>query len=291
MLHSEALRNSEIDAQGREPNESQNKKPVIIKVLRWVRDSPIYPLSLVVLVLLIWQYVVAAGHIPGVPTKYVGSPSGIWDALNQLLKKGYQGSSLWVEVEASVIRVFAGFGIGAGLAIPFGLLMGSVQSIRKLVEPILNFLRPIPALAFIPVVIIWFGIGQTGRIFVIATTAFLYAVLGVAAGVRSVPKSYIRAAQNYNVSRVRTLMTVVLPAAAPQIMTGLRTGMALAWAVVVAAELVAASHGLGYLIMNASTFFEINIVYVGIVCIGIIGVAIEIVFSIVQRRVIHWEGK
>ena len=152
-------------------------------------------------------------------------------------------------------------------------------------------MRPIPALAFIPVVIIWFGIGQTGRIVVIATTAFLYSVMGVVAGVRSVPQSYLRVAKNYQLSRRTTILRVVCPAALPQMLIGLRTGMALAWAVVVAAELIAAQHGLGYMIENASTFFRVNTVYVGITIIGIIGVGIEAIFALVNHRLLHWVGR
>lgn len=256
-----------------------------------VMNSPLYPALLVVAVLCVWQFIVARGLIPGVPTRYVGSPSGTWDALVTLARHGYQGSSLATEVSASVIRVLLGFAIGAGIAIPVGLLMGTYRPIGSLLRPIFSFLRPIPALAFIPVVIIWFGIGQTGRIVVISTTAFLYAVLGVVAGVQDVPRSYLRTAANFQLSKTRTLATVIFPAALPQIIIGLRTGMALAWAVVVAAELIAAQHGLGYMIENASTFFEVNVVYVGIALIGLIGVIIEFFFAMVSRRVLHWVGQ
>ncbi|MDA8185283.1 MAG: ABC transporter permease [Actinomycetota bacterium] len=261
------------------------------RLLSLLINSPAYPALLVIAAICIWQFVVAKGLVPGVPTRYIGSPTGTWDAFVHLANKGYLGSSLWQEVSASLIRVLLGFAIGAGIAIPFGMAMGMYPSVGKLFGPIFSFLRPIPALAFIPVVIIWFGIGQTGRIFVIATTAFLYAVLGVLGGVQHVPQAYLRAARNYHLSRRRTLLYVVLPAALPEIMVGLRTGMALAWAVVVAAELIAAQHGLGYMIENASTFFEVNVVYVGIAIIGAIGVLIELGFALASKRLLHWVGR
>lgn len=261
---------------------------------RWfavLMNTPIYPALLVVAAFCFWQFVVARGLIPGVPTRYIGSPAGAWQAFLKLSHDGYQESSLWSEISASLVRVLLGFAIGAGAAIPIGLLMGMYDPIGKLIGPVLGFLRPIPALAFIPVVVIWFGIGQTGRITVIAITAFLYAVLGANAGVRDVPKSYWRTAANFQLPRVRTLASVVFPAALPQIITGLRTGMAISWAVVVAAELIAAQQGLGYMIQSASTFFQINTVYVGIALIGIIGVLMEFAFALLSRRVLHWMGK
>lgn len=261
---------------------------------RWfaiLMNTPIYPALLVIAVLCFWQFVVAPGLLPGVPTRYVGSPLGAWHSFIQLSHDGYQYTSLWGEISASLVRILLGFAIGAGAAMPVGLLMGMYDPIGKLVGPVLGFLRPIPALAFIPVVVIWFGIGQTGRITVIAITAFLYTVLGVNAGVRDVPKSYLQAAANFRIPRIRTLRSVVFPAALPQIMTGLRTGMAISWAVVVAAELIAAQQGLGYMIENASTFFQVNVVYVGIALIGVIGVLMEVAFAFLSRRILHWVGK
>lgn len=261
------------------------------RVWKKIMNTPIYPLLLVILALVFWQYVVAKGLIPGIPTKYIGSPSGIWDAFVSLVRNGYQGSSLWTEVSASLIRVFLGYAIGVCIAIPLGLWMGTYDPIGKLLGPIFGFLRPIPALAFIPAVIIWFGIGQTGRLVVIAVTSFLYAEIGVVAGVHAVPNAYHRVVANYQLSRPRAMLTVILPAALPDIFVGLRTAMALAWAVVIAAELIAAQHGLGYMIENASTFFEINIVYVGIAIIGIVGVLMEIIFSMASKKVLHWQGR
>ena len=277
--------------QGPAPIDVMTRTPSTGRFVRVITNSPLYPAALVIAVICFWQFVIAHGLIGSLPTRYIGSPSGIWSSFVSLARNGYQGTSLWVETYSSLIRVLLGFAIGAVIAIPLGILMGLYEPIGRLLAPIFNFLRPIPALAFIPVVIIWFGIGQTGRIVVIATTAFLYSVIGVVEGVRSVPQSYLRVAKNYQLSRRTTILHVVFPAALPQIIVGLRTGMALAWAVVVAAELIAAQHGLGYMIENASTFFRVNTVYVGITIIGIIGVAIEAIFALVNRRLLHWVGR
>lgn len=258
---------------------------------RYIR-TPLYPLTAVVALLLFWQFVIAAGLIHvGIPTQYLGSPTGIWQQFVDLAEHGYGTSSLQANILASVLRVLMGFLVGAMIAVPLGLFMGYYLSIGNLLGPIFAFLRPIPALAFIPVAVIWFGIGETGKVAVIAATSFLYTVLSSSAGVLTVQGEYLKTAKNYRVSGRRTLFSVVLPAAAPQIVTGLRTALAISWAVVVAAELIAAQKGLGFIISDASTFFKINTVYVGIIFIGLIGIAMDFAFILVGRRVLHWVGK
>lgn len=253
-----------------------------------IKVTPLWSAALVIVILLIWQFFIATYGLPGIPAKYLGSPFGIWIAFKQLLAHGYNGRSLWFNIGVSVLRVASGFLIGVALALPMGFLMGYSKIANNLVGPILNFLRPIPALAFVPVVIIWFGIGETGKIFVIAATAFLYTVLSVSAGVSTVPRDYLRAGANFNLSPLTTFRRIVLPASLPHIIVGLRTASAISWAVVVAAELIAAQHGLGYIIENASTFFQINTVYVGIIFIGIVGLAMDGFFQLLHKRYLHW---
>ena len=256
----------------------------------WV-ESPLYPLSLVVALLLIWQFVVAGGYVPGIPTTLLGSPSEVYDAFLNMAVHGYDGTPLIVHVGASVARALTGFFLGALVAIPLGLLMGYNRVAGNLLLPIFAFLRPIPALAFIPVVTIWFGIGETSKVLVIFWTSFIYAVLGASLGVKAAPRDYLRVAANYQLSGTRTLFTVLLPAALPQIIVSLRTAMALSWAVVITAELIAAQQGLGFLIEDASNLFLVNDVYVGLFFIGVIGITIEFGFRYLERRVLHWQGQ
>lgn len=257
----------------------------------WFRDSPFYPALLFIAIVLFWQYILAPGLLPFVPTKYIGSPAGILESFRSLLAQGYQGTSLLTEITSSLFRVMAGFCIGALIGTPLGLLMGYNKFVGRLFGPFFSFLRPVPALAFIPIMLIWFGISDVGRIGLIAMTSFLYIVLATSAGVSAIPQAYFRAARNYQLSPWRTLFSIVLPASFPSILIGFRTGMALSWAVVVAAELIAAQNGLGYMIMDASTFFRINVVYVGVILIGVIGVALDLLFSLLQQRALHWLGK
>lgn len=249
------------------------------------------PFSVVILVLLVWQYLIPLGIVPGVRAQYLGTPSGIAKAAIELAQSGYGGYGLFEHVRASLFRTLAGFVIAASIGVPLGIVLGYNQRLGSFMLPIFGFLRPIPALAFIPIVVIWFGIGEFAKVFVIFMTAFLYVLLGSVSGVRSVPADYFRLSRNYHLSTWSTLFRVVLPSALPEIFVSLRTAMALSWAVVVASELIAAQVGLGYLIQSASQVYAINKVYVGVALIGLVGVSIDMVFLFVERRMLHWVGR
>lgn len=273
-----------------EPDHRMNPRPLMrrlsVRVLRGAK-----PLVIVAAVVLLWQFVIHTYGLFNIPVKYLGSPSGIWSAFLYLLHHGYNNKSIWYNIGISVARVLAGYLIGLVIALPLGLVLGYYRSIGGWFTPILSFLRPIPALAFVPVAVIWLGIGEGGKILVIAMTSLLYISLSVANAVGTVPEEYLRAGQNYKVPGYVTLLRIILPSASPTIVIGMRTAMALSWAVVVAAELIAAQHGLGYIIENASTFFEINIVYVGIIFIGIIGILMDLFFQYLTNHYLSWVGK
>lgn len=249
------------------------------------------PLSVVALVLLIWEYLIPLGIVPGVKPEYLGTPSGIWEAAMELADKGYGGRTLLQHVGASLMRTATGFLCAALFGVPLGIMLGYNQRIGAFLLPIFGFLRPIPALAFIPIVVIWFGIGEFAKVFVIFMTAFLYVLLGSVSGVRSVPADFFRLGRNYHLSWTTMLFRVVLPSALPEIFVSLRTAMALSWAVVVASELIAAQAGLGYMIQSASQVYAINKVYVGVALIGLVGVSIDLAFLLVERRLLHWVGR
>lgn len=249
------------------------------------------PISVVVLALLVWEYLIPRGIVPGVKAEYLGTPSGVWEAAVELMQSGYGGHSLFAHVRASLFRTVTGFVVAASIGVPLGILLGYNKRAGAFLLPVFGFLRPIPALAFIPIVVIWFGIGEFAKVFVIFMTAFLYVLLGSVSGVRSVPADYFRLGRTYHLSTFTTLYRVVLPAALPEIFVSLRTAMALSWAVVVASELIAAQVGLGYLIQSASQVYAINKVYVGVALIGLVGVTIDMLFLVVERRMLHWVGR
>ena len=190
----------------------------------WFTPLSAFPaISLLIVILLFWQFVLAKGLIPSIPSTYLGSPAGVFESFRISSVRGTRGRPCLDEVLSSLRRVLLGFAVGAVLATPLGLLMGYNKFVGRLLGPFFSFLRPVPALAFIPVMLIWFGISDVGRVALIAMTSFLYIVLATSAGVASVPKAYHRAAQNYRLSSARVIISIILPASLPSILTGFRT--------------------------------------------------------------------
>ena len=219
------------------------------------------------------------------------SPQVMADHLRDMLVDGYAGKTLWDHILASLIRTLTGFFLGIGVAIPIGLWIGYSRTMNAICMPILGFIRPIPPIAFIPLVILYFGIGEVSKILLIFVASFNFTVLASAAGMRSVPKQLVRAGTNLGLNKRQLFTSVMLPAAMPQIFTGIKTSIAVSWAVVVAAELIAAQAGLGFIIEDAGTFFRTPEVLIGVAIIGAIGLLFEIIVTMIERRVLHWQGK
>lgn len=249
---------------------------------------PLISLLAVVGMLLLWAF---ATLVLGVPERVLPSPPEFFRQLQKLWENGYADHPLHVHIGWSLFRAMSGFALGVALAIPVGLLMGYSRTINAALQPIFGFFRPIPPIAFIPLMIMWFGIGELSKILLIFAASFNYTVLNSAAGMRSVPVQLVRAGINLGLTRRQLFTDVMLPAALPSILTGVKTSAAVSWAILVAAELIAAQAGVGFIIMDAGTFFRISDVFIGIIIVGAIGLAIELLISRIERRLLHWQGK
>lgn len=238
--------------------------------------------------ILIWA--IATMHFKLSPI-VLPSPPDLFAEILTLLNEGYSDKPLYVHIAWSLFRSMTGFLLGVALAVPIGLWMGYSRSANAVLQPIFGFFRPIPPIAFIPLMIIWFGIGELSKILLIFAASFNYTVLSSAAGMRSVPAQLIRAGTNLGLNRRQLFTSVMLPAAMPHIITGVKTSAAVSWAILVAAELLAAQAGVGFIIMDAGTFFKIKDVFIGIIIVGAIGFGIELVISAIERRLLHWQGK
>jgi ABC-type nitrate/sulfonate/bicarbonate transport system permease component len=215
----------------------------------------------------------------------------LWETLTDLLRDGYAGKPFWQQVLASLGRALSGFALAVIIGVPTGIWIGTHRLFNAVVTPFLTFLRPIPPIALVPLFIFYFGIGELSKVALIFLTAFLYLTVNAASGVRSVPEDLILASKSLGLTGQQIFFHVILPAASASILTGMRIAMTLSWALVVAAELIAAQVGLGYMIMDATTFYRIPVVYVGIITIGLIGLALEGALLAFERRLLHWRGK
>ena len=217
---------------------------------------------------------------PGVVDRFVG-----------LVVEGYRNVSLWEHVWTSVKRVLLGVFFGALVGVPIGFAMGLNSVARGLLDPVVEFIRPIPPLALIPLVILWLGIDEVAKTFLLFLAALFIMLIAARAGVSSVRISKVHAAYSLGASKAQVLRHVILPNALPEIFTGLRTSMGVCWGTLVAAELVAADQGVGSMMMVAKNFLQTEVVVIGIIIIGAIGFAIEMLMRVLEGWLIPWKGK
>ncbi len=219
------------------------------------------------------------------------APDAVGGQLVTTATEGYRYFTLWQHIGYSVFRVISGVFFGCLIGIPLGFSMGLSTVSRGLFDPIVEFMRPIPPLALIPLVVLWFGIGEKAKIILLFLTAVFIMTIAARSGVSSVRISKVHAAYSLGATKWQVLRYVVLPNALPEIFTGIRTAMGVCWATVIAAELVAANVGIGFMIMAASNFLSSDLVVLGIIIIGIIGFAIEIAMRWLETKLVPWRGK
>ena len=222
---------------------------------------------------------------------WLPSPEAVWARIVEISSSGYQNSTLLEHLGFSLFRVIVGFVFGALVGIPLGYAMGLSSWFRGWFDPIVEFMRPVPPLALIPLVIIWAGIGETGKIILLFLASLWIMTIAARAGVSGVNITKVHAAYSLGASRWQIMRFVIMPNSLPEIFTGARVAMGVCWGTVVAAELVAAEKGAGMMIMVASKFQLTDIVIMGIILIGIIGYGIDILMRKAEKILVPWKGR
>ncbi|ARE83842.1 ABC transporter permease [Roseovarius mucosus] len=242
--------------------------------------------------------VTAKGSLNFAPAKgmqmepiWLPAPEAVVSRLIEVSKQGYQNFTLWEHLYWSLFRVIVGFALGALVGIPLGYAMGLSDWFRGWFDPIVEFMRPVPPLALIPLVIIWAGIGESGKIILLFLAALWIMTISARAGVSGVAISKVHAAYSLGASKWQLMRHVIVPNSLPEIFTGARVAMGVCWGTVVAAELVAAEKGAGMMIMVASRFQLTDIVLMGIILIGIIGYGIDILMRKAENWLVPWKGR
>ncbi|MEQ8480718.1 MAG: ABC transporter permease subunit [Hoeflea sp.] len=222
---------------------------------------------------------------------WLPAPEAVVYRLGEIATEGYKNFSLWEHLGYSLGRVIAGFLLGSIIGIPLGYAMGLSNWFRGWFDPIVEFMRPVPPLALIPLIIIWFGIGEEGKVILLFLAALWIMTIAARAGVSGVRISKVHAAYSLGASKWQILRHVIVPNSLPEIFTGARVAMGVCWGTVVAAELVAADRGAGMMIVNASKFQLTDIVILGIILIGIIGYGIDILMRMAEKWLVPWKGR
>jgi taurine transport system permease protein len=222
---------------------------------------------------------------------FLPSPSEVAQQFVVVWRDGYAGATLAEHVATSLGRVLTGLTVAAATAIPIGLAMGANRWVKGLLDPPIEFYWPLPPLAYLPLMIIWLGIGETSKIALLTLAMFAPICLSAQAGVRSVPVERANAALALGATRAQVFRLVVLPSALPEILTGLRIAAGTGWATLVASELIAANRGIGFMIMSAANFLATDVVFVGIAVIAACAFAFALAMRALERWLVPWKGR
>lgn len=230
----------------------------------------IYPVISFAAIIFFWQMIVVYS---GWSRQVFPGPVVVLGGFYELIMNG----ALLDHSVASLYRVTIGFYFGAILGVPLGILLGRVKVISFMINPVIQFLRPISPLAWIPLSMLWFGIGDQPAIFLIFLSSFFPIVVATAIAVESINPIYFQVASNFNLSRIEMITKIVVPAIVPEVVTALRLTIAIAWLVVVAAEMIAVQSGLGYLILDSRNALRMDYVMVAMIVIGLIGLVLDMI--------------
>jgi taurine transport system permease protein len=244
-------------------------------------------LASVAVTLVLWYVLTATGVINA---SRFASPKEFWDALVQISVQGYADAKLWQHVLQSCKLVLMGFAVAVGVGVPLGLAMGWSRRFEAFFNPVFLLLRPIPPLAWIPLAIVWLGLGDAAKVMVIFVAAFVPSVINSYTGVRTIEPYLIEAAEMLGVRRMAFMAEVIVPAAMPHIFSGLRLSLQAAWTTLVAGELVGALRGLGQVLNSAAQDIYPAMILVGMVFVGICGGAMTWMLSLAEKRAMPWRS-
>jgi taurine transport system permease protein len=235
--------------------------------------------------LALWWAVTAAGWIAPL---FLPSPVAVARKAWLLATQGFMDATLWQHLGASLGRVMSALLVAIVLGVPVGVATGLSRVARGVLDPLIELYRPVPPLAYLPLIVIWFGIGELSKVLLIFLAIFAPIAIATSVGVRQVSENRLRAAQSLGATRVQLVRHVILPSALPDILTGIRIGLGTGWSTLVAAELVAATSGLGFMVQSAAQFLVTDVVVLGILIIAAIAFALEFALRAAERRLAPW---
>lgn len=239
-------------------------------------------------IILLW-FGISALHL--VPELFLPSPSAVWQKFVIVSQEGFMKATLWQHLAESISRVLTALIAAIVIGVPVGLWMGLNKWVRAVLDPLVELLRPIPPLAYLPLLVIWFGIGETTKVLLIFFSILAPVIISSAHGVLSHQKNRERAALSLGATHLQVLKYVILPTALPHILTGIRIGLGVGWSTLVAAELVAADRGIGFMVQSAAQFLITDIVVLGIIVIAMVAVSFELFLRWLQKQLAPWYGQ
>ena len=234
--------------------------------------------------LALWYAVRASGLVSAA---LVPTPGEVVTRFWNLLWQG----TLALDILMSTQRVVIGVALGIALAVPVGFVLGWYRQVRSFIDPLINFFRALPPIALIPLVIVYFGIGEPAKVVILFYASFFAGVIVMYEGIAQISPIFVRVARTLGASDGEIFRKVIVPMAVPHVLTALRVALGVAWATLVASELIAAQQGLGAVIQDAAAFFQLDIIYVGIICIGLVALLMDLALRRVTRRLVAWQER
>lgn len=254
---------------------------------KWSTERKI-SVTTVVVILFAWWLVTKIGMFPEI---IIPSPKSVWVSFVTIIQNGYKGYTLLQHLGTSLKRLGIAYLLVVVTAVPLGLLSGYVSKVRAILEPIVEFYRPLPPLAYYTILVLWMGIGESSKLTLLYLAGFAPVYIACVAGVIRIKEDYINGAKTLGAGKAQIFFYVVFPAALTDVFTGLRTALGVEYTTLVAAEMVAAVKGIGWLVLDASNYLRSDIVFMGVILMGITGIILDQLIRLVERKVVHWKGK
>ncbi|MDD4371730.1 MAG: ABC transporter permease [Anaerostipes sp.] len=242
----------------------------------------------VIVILAAWTIVT---NLELVDTSILPTPAAVWKAFIEIATNGYKGFTLWQHIGASMYRLLVSFVLAVVVAVPLGLLSGSSSKFRSVLGPIIEFYRPLPPLAYYTLLVLALGIENESKIALLFLACFSPIYIQCTSAVMKVKKDYMNSAYTLGANKKQVFTKVIFPSCLPDIFVGLRTALGVGYTTLVAAEMVAASSGLGWLVLDASNYLRYDIIFMGIIIMSATGILLNGIILFIENRVVPWKGK
>ncbi len=254
------------------------------------KNSWMLTVTSILLLLVAWYFIAESESVTSI---ILPSPKEVLSGLIEITTKGYgtAGYTLLEHIYASLKRLITAFGLAIITAIPMGILCGFNDTISAIFKPFVEFYRPLPPLAYYTVLVLWMGIGEESKIMLLYLASFASLYITCFSGVRKLNVSMLNSAYMLGANRIKTMLYVVFPAILPDVFTGLRTALGVEYTTLVAAEMVAATSGIGWMVLDASRWLRSDIVFAGVFIMGATGLAFNLLLEMLEKKIIHWKGK
>jgi len=276
-----------VDKKGTVKDKKENNKGVSGIELKRTKIDKRLTIATWILILGTWYMVTKMGVFSAT---LVPSPYKVWTTFLDILENGYNQNSLFMHLGASFRRLFIAMGVAIFTSIPLGLLSGYSNKVKSVVDSIVEFYRPLPPLAYYTLLILWFGIDDTSKVILLFLAGFAPIYIACVSAVTKINEDYILSAKSLGADRKKVFFKIVLPACLPEIFTGIRTSMGVAYTTLVSAEMVAATSGIGWMVIDASNYLKSDVIFVGILIMGLTGILIDFGLRYLEKKLVYWKG-